>query len=138
VENNSLISYLAGYFDGEGSISMTNDLRAPQLHIQVGSADEDVIDLFCSTFGGRKSITKPQSMTKRQQYKWALVGSKAQNVLWKLYPYLRAKVYPASFALIPNYSRTQSRKKYWNDKTEFNIRQEMKKEITEFNNRVTI
>lgn len=133
---NQQISYLAGYFDGEGTIGM-NNAAYPQLHIAVGSADEEVIDMFCSTFGGRKYIAKPQRMTKRQQFKWSLCGSKAQKVLWQLYPFLRAKVYPASFALIPHYSRTRSRKQLWNDPTELNIRHEMKREITEFNQRVT-
>lgn len=101
------LAYLAGYFDGEGSICMGSGGRRstiPQLATQVRSGDKTVLDRFAETFGGTVITPKHRRYKdswnrKRQIFAWALKGQKAQDFLRQILPFLDTKRHPAELAL---------------------------------------
>lgn len=105
------LSYLAGVFDGEGSIIIKvkhypKSKRGWREHLshtvmsQMGSNSKEAILWFYNRFGG--SIWNDKAMSSRKnfnQWHWEVTGDKCSNCLKALYPFLRIKKYEAKVAI---------------------------------------
>jgi hypothetical protein len=134
--------YLAGYFDGEGSVCMqisNKNYRCPSLKICVFSGDKEVVELFGATFGGNVHQVKPRGNDKRQVYSWTACGSKAQAILKQLLPFLIAKKKPAEMVMGLSFITVRNGKRpHTLDSVEVVIRTQVAKQLSAYNNRVTI
>lgn len=85
-----ILSYIAGYVDGEGCISM---LGLETLKFGIVSGDRQVLELISSTFGGRVCPEhRKYHGEKRRYYRWRVNNRRAQEVLRELLPFPRAKL----------------------------------------------
>ena len=107
-----LIEYLAGFFDGEGSISL-HEIRA-KVRIRVGQVEEEPLNLYAKVFGG---TVRFQQTTKGRlpYYNYDTNDSlRCGKILTSLYPYLLVKQEKAQIALrrlgrsVPTSSETVS------------------------------
>jgi hypothetical protein len=135
-----VLANLAGYFDGEGCVHMSNPNPAhrsgTQLIIKVASADKEVLDRFSAVFGGK---VRPIKSVKRQQWRWAKSGNEAQRVLKLLLPYLTAKRFPALAALAPKFGKSGGSTEALKLTEDERKRREWAMNlIHSFNNRVTV
>lgn len=90
-----LIEYLAGFFDGEGSISLHSVSRS--IKIQVGQVDKRPLELYAQVFGGAVLFHKITSgLLPFYQYN---ARSNSGKILSSLYPYLLVKQEKAQVAL---------------------------------------
>jgi hypothetical protein len=91
------MSYLAGYFDGEGCITVlkTNQGAYPQLRVFIVSSDKGVLELFSKAFSQViYEVTKTHlgnGRLKRRIYRWSVSGSRAIPILRALEPHLISK-----------------------------------------------
>lgn len=92
------IRYLAGYFDGEGSIIFSKQLR---LELCVSSCNPRGVSLLFKAFGGK--VTEVEQVSKgvlgRHYFRWRIYGQGARTALRRLYPHLREKQKQAQIAL---------------------------------------
>jgi intein/homing endonuclease len=88
-----LLSYLAGYFDGEGSIyafrSANRKTETYHLRIAVVTGDVDCVSIFHRSLGGWTSNSTRPNRTKKF-YGWYVVSGEAIKALRQLLPYLRS------------------------------------------------
>ena len=94
-----LYSYLAGLFDGEGTIrinagrnikSYTNTRYSPA--ISIGMSDEKVIKLISKTFKGKVNINRECVLNRKTMYRWGTSGrNRVSEILKILLPYLKVK-----------------------------------------------
>lgn len=92
-----LIEYLAGFFDGEGSIGLYKNKRCIQ--IRVGQVREEPLKLYVSVFGGKVYFSQ---ITKGglPYYQYNTTDSlRCGKILSSLYPYLIVKQEKAQAAL---------------------------------------
>lgn len=93
----STIAYLAGFFDGEGSISL-HEMRS-KVRIRVGQIVEEPLQRYVTMFGGKIYC---QQVTKGgfSYYSYDTNDSnRCGNILTELYPYLVVKQAKAQVAL---------------------------------------
>ena len=107
-----LIEYLAGFFDGEGSISL-HEIRS-KVRIRVGQVGEEPLNLYANVFGG---TVRFQQITRGRlpYYNYDTNDSlRCGKILRSLYPYLLVKQEKAQVALrrlglpVPTSSKTVS------------------------------
>lgn len=107
-----LIEYLAGFFDGEGSISL-HEIRS-KVRIRVGQVGEEPLNLYAKVFGG---MVRFQQITKGRlpYFNYDTNDSvRCGKILSSLYPYLLVKQEKAQIALrrlglsVPTSSNTVS------------------------------
>ena len=94
-------AYIAGFFDGEGSIS-TGKGRYVRLAISIENTDLRILELIAQKLGGRPTLRKPRHNEKptwRRRWEWHLCGNKAATVLIRLLPHLQIKREQAELAL---------------------------------------
>jgi len=94
-----LYSYLAGLFDGEGTIRInagrniknyTNTRYSPA--ISIGMSDEKVIKLISKTFKGKVNINKECVLNRKIMYRWGTSGrNRVLKIVKILLPYLKVK-----------------------------------------------
>lgn len=95
------LAYLAGFMDGEGSISLVRR-RSPAsrigieyiVRIDVGNTRRNALDLFQLHFGGTVYLTRyPSRIHANHQdfYRWGLMSRKATEAVRQLLPYLEQK-----------------------------------------------
>jgi len=89
----TLIAYLAGIFDGEGSVGMwsqgARQNRRFEMHVKM--AHEPTIDLLVATFGGGKQIRPPEKKGWQPQWSWRISRQPARKAYEQMKPYLRIK-----------------------------------------------
>lgn len=86
--------YWAGFFDGEGHISVRKTLT--QVQIQVTQKEPSVLYLLASRFGG---VVEPAGV-KKNAHRWRLSSSKASGEFLKeISPYLIIKAVEAKAAI---------------------------------------
>jgi hypothetical protein len=98
------IIYLAGFFDGEGCISIVRDKTrlgniSYRLRISANQVDRQPIDLLKECFGGLIQVTKKSNPKHRPIYSWQQHSQKALSTLVLMLPYLRVKKEQAEFAI---------------------------------------
>lgn len=96
------LAYLAGVFDGEGSICVWMDTKAYDsmaVTVSVGMNDREAIDLFQGAFGGSIVYVKRSNPRHKNSWRWAVKCRKAKVALEALLPHLLIKKRPALLAL---------------------------------------
>lgn len=100
--------YLAGYFDGEGCISIhkytfKNNRRGTvhQLFVYLTNRTKDVLDNCHKEFGGQLRLTSDSRKNSNRQpcYEWRVSERQAGEFLKILSPFLRQKLPQARLAL---------------------------------------
>jgi len=95
------LAYVAGLFDGEGSIYIAINKPKPKFHTKspnhwlgaaIGNTNRPLVDWLKAEFGGH-IVKGGGGHVKRQQAYWIWVVSSTQALtfLKRLYPYLRIK-----------------------------------------------
>jgi hypothetical protein len=84
------ISYMAGLFDGEGSVTLVRHRsnRTPSLQVSVASTDYEVV-LWCQKrFGGSIVTKQPRKVNHSVSYDWRLTDRQSLLFLEMIRPYL--------------------------------------------------
>jgi len=82
------LSYLAGFFDGEGCVLFDR--------IMVDNTNPHILEKYFIRFGGgRIYLKEPPSKNNRSHYRWVAHGDIARNALREMMPYLIEKKYQA-------------------------------------------
>ena len=98
------MSYMAGYFDGEGSIFIKlnqSNGKVNHVHVlQCSITSNNLTSLieFQSEFGGA-IVNSLSSLTGKKQFHWLIYANKALNCLEALHPFLRGKRVEAEIAI---------------------------------------
>lgn len=90
------LAYIAGFFDGEGSIYISsekgrNNKRFLRMSISIGNTDGKAIDFVSNRFG--KGVVSPNSKIKsgKKFYIWRVSGYTASEILKTMLPYMKIK-----------------------------------------------
>lgn len=87
------LAYIAGFFDGEGSVMIGRHNGAESsylMRISISNTNKDIIDWLVDTLGGYVSDVKLKG-NRQRSYIWYLAAIKASDVLYALLPFLRVK-----------------------------------------------
>lgn len=105
--NDTERAYLAGFFDGEGTVGMYgSDLC---LTVRVANTDRASLERFVSAFGGKVRMY-PARARRQPCYDWVIYGGDAKAMLGELLPFLSVKKAQAFEALkLPIFGRTRNR-----------------------------
>ena len=100
---NEDFAYVAGLFDGEGSITINknrSDCGRPSytLLVYITNTNEAVIDWLLTKFGGTL-YTRSVSKGHRPCWDWKKYGNNARDFLTLINPYLRIKKHQAELAI---------------------------------------
>jgi len=114
------LNYLAGFFDGDGSISIKRQ-NHPQstrgvcytLQVAVTNTNKEIVEHFKKVWKAGHIQTKtPLKQTHKTAYVWRVTGRTAKMVLEPLLPFLRVRKEQAVLALefqtYKNYSQSES------------------------------
>ena len=90
-----ILAYLAGFFDGEGCISINRNLV---LRLSVRNINQEVLKLCENQFGGytHKTTLHPK---RTQSYSWTISGVGACYALIRIFPWLIIKKEEAKVAI---------------------------------------
>jgi len=105
VLTNEYLSYIAGLFDGEGSVSIRHNKHTGQhaLHVRIAQNIEPVLRSIANNFGFEKCLYKdkeyPKYKAKRIMWRFILGNKKAAQFLNLIYPYLIIKRKQAEIGL---------------------------------------
>lgn len=96
-----LLPYIAGFFDGEGSIGLyTSGGRLHYLKVQLAQNETNssrrVLELICERFGG--FISRQVTATGRTKLNWQVSSAKAAVFLRTIQPFLILKAEQAWIA----------------------------------------
>ena len=99
MKNKLNLSYLAGFFDGEGSISILKRTRencktSHFLRVSIGQKDGETLDWVKDNFGGNVYLVK-----RDNSFVWAITDLKAYNFCKIIAPYLQYKRPQAELAI---------------------------------------
>ena len=106
--NEILWSYLAGLFDGEGTVCIStshnrNNTTIFQMNVKVANTKLELMQWLITNFGGYYSVSNAKSDTKKRystQYAWMPKGKKNRiEVLERMLPYLVIKKQQALIGL---------------------------------------
>ena len=98
------IKYLAGFFDGEGSISIIfrqykNGARGYQVLVQISNTNLSILEIFKEKFGGQIRPLKKMMSQYKQAWLWRIVSRQALSFLEQIIPYLIIKTNQAILAI---------------------------------------
>lgn len=93
------LAYIAGFFDGEGSMSIVPRSRKEwnteyRLWVAIGQKDGETLDFIKENFGGNVYLVKRDG-----SFYWAISNKNAYNFIKTIYPFLRYKKPQAEIAL---------------------------------------
>lgn len=107
LERSHKLAYIAGIFDGEGSIGVsiarpkgarkTNSYR---VRMRVSMCDDRAIILLQELFGGKIKTHQPSNPKHKLQYDWMLRSWDARQALKELLPFLVIKKERAEVAIM--------------------------------------
>lgn len=99
-----LAAYLAGLFDGEGSIlcfKRGGDARYPSIRLSLSNTNFECVELIQETFGGGHSLRTPKNPKHLPQLVWRLsTAEECREALQTMLPYLLIKRDKALAALV--------------------------------------
>ena len=81
------VRYLAGFFDGEGSVGLAGN----SLCIRVVNSYRPVLERFQEAFGGTVGVHRRGDEKARMTHVWRLYGAGAAEALGELLPHLQEK-----------------------------------------------
>lgn len=97
----TLLAYLAGIVDGEGSISVRRSTYAMRHgngggaafweRVKVKMVDPEAVDLLYAAFGGSRRTEASSAKRGKPLHAWEVTGWGAHHALEMLFPYLRVK-----------------------------------------------
>ena len=99
-------AYMAGFFDGEGSIgfmTMGRRRKTFRLRVQVISTNEWAVQFLRFSSGGSVGVDRHtlfQRMRWKTAYRWGVYDNKAYSFLKQIYPYLKLKKPQAELAFL--------------------------------------
>ena len=100
------LAYMAGFFDGEGTIGLGNRSGRPnqyRVYISIANTNEWIIRWFQFNFGGHIAFEDKQSQNPNWQdaWRWSITGGQqALKFLQAICPYLILKKLQAELAII--------------------------------------
>lgn len=100
------LEYLAGYFDGEGTVGIYK-VRSGKgegfaLHVIIANTYLPILVEIQEQFGGKifaSEHTSPQGYARRTMHHLRFTGASARNFLGQIYPHLREKKEQAELAI---------------------------------------
>lgn len=129
-------NYLAGFFDGEGSISIIyynkRNINEFYILIQISNTNLDILKEFQKRFSGKIYPLKIKSENHTQAYSWKITAIVASLFLKNMLPYLVIKKSQAELAL--KFQQRQFKGKFINN-NEMDLRLKMRNEMLELNGR---
>lgn len=105
MSDRELLAYLAGFFDGEGSLGVYPTKHSGgglthRIAVRVEQCDPAPLELFARRFGGRVIANRKRVTTLRRQTSlWQVAAMRAEVVLRSLLPWLVVKRGEAELAL---------------------------------------
>ena len=98
------LQYLAGLFDGEGTINVGRHIRSLggwryQVNVQLKMTTQRHVMFFHARWPGTTFSYEPGGVNDRTQHCWAISGRKAQAFLREIYPFLDLKAPQAELAI---------------------------------------
>ena len=95
------LAYLAGFFDGEGSIYIVRGATKGTFRLQIGVYNIDPRPLLSlqKAFGGSVISLNRGKAKWRPYYQWIAIANKAEATITALLPYLKVKEEQAKLAL---------------------------------------
>jgi len=113
------LSYIAGFFDGEGSVTIHHNYapsprgKSPNhtLQVSIGNTDPRVIVWIHEHFGGALTMRSGFKPNHRDVIQWMARSNKAARFLRMILPYLRMKREQAEIALTFQQAKSGYRKK---------------------------
>lgn len=100
--NDSLeLAYLAGFFDGEGCVTIAgpDDKQRQALQIVVANTEPDVLRLFQARWGGTMALRPSRNERHKRLWDWKLCSQNAVVALNELLPHLHLKGSRAEIAI---------------------------------------
>lgn len=105
--NDTDLAYIAGYFDGEGCVSVWKRRPAytcisPRhiLNIQISSTDKSGLDWINSRFKGKMLYAHNRTKSNSaDSWKWLVSAKRAADILRLILPYLKLKRREAELAI---------------------------------------
>ena len=134
MKNELNLSYLAGFFDGEGSISILKRSKDAKwnishfLRVSIGQKDGKTLDWIKDNFGGNVYLVKRDS-----SFVWALSDNKAYEFIKIILPYLRYKKPQAELAIRFQENRIVNSRRYTKHKHTALTQEEMGEREKMFN-----
>lgn len=95
IPNRATRAYLAGVFDGEGTITFTFSRKSMVLAIALGMCCRPVVSMFQNRYGG---CLNSRIGTNLLHHRWIITGKRCLFFLNDLYPYLIVKKPQAQLA----------------------------------------
>lgn len=90
------LAYLAGFFDGEGSIVIDKNYA---LRASVVNTNKWILELFRFYFGGSISVAKPSEKSPHVCYQWHTHADNTLEFLKIITPYLKLKQLEAELGI---------------------------------------
>lgn len=92
------LSYVAGFFDGEGSITVTPVKRSPRglspnhtLQVSIGNTDPRALEWIHNNFGGSLTVRYPNKKNHRNVLQWIIRAAMALPFLRAIEPFVKMK-----------------------------------------------
>ncbi len=85
------LAYIAGFFDGEGSVMVSRPKGHIRIEVAVSQNTRTVLDLHTRFFGGHVYGYAPKSRPRAIMYQWKVYGEAACAFLSQIIPYLHVK-----------------------------------------------
>lgn len=97
------LAYAAGFFDGEGSVSIMKSIATKttshlRMVVQIGNTNLDVLEYLQIMFGGWIH-TRVREGNRKTQYVLLLHSRQAESMLKQIKPYVKVKVKQIDLAL---------------------------------------
>ena len=94
-----LIAYMAGLFDGEGSIYMTGRWHGATIAIKLTNTERILCQRLLENWGGNIQAVELKNEKHRTIFRWYIYGKKAKPFLLSIKPYSIIKTQLISLAL---------------------------------------
>lgn len=131
-------AYIAGFFDGEGSIFIQHKKTSRgytdyQLSVSVTNTDFLIIQWIKDNLGGNINFTARKHNGLKDRYAWRISGRNAIPFIERIFPYLRIKKERAKLAIEYKSSFTLQGKRLTSEA--INKREEIKQKMSFLNKR---
>lgn len=147
--NSIVLSYLAGFFDGEGCVSIFHNKnqssfqRNPNhsLAVSVNNTNPVVLILLKKHFGGNITLIKRKKKEWRDIFQWHLSCDKAKGFLKAIKPYVKVKEKQVDTGI--RFQEIKKRKTFCGPKhpvpqKELNWRESQRRKMSQLNHQIFI
>jgi len=99
MKDSELLPYMAGLFDGEGSIHLSNKARNATIVVTFTNTNLLLCQIFAAAWGGHISSAQPKNKNARRIYRWYRFGKTAVPFLKVIFSYSIGKKELAELAI---------------------------------------